>query len=136
MGKTFCSGQIIGFFPRLFSLSVLKEANISECGSRANEVWEWNLRWRKGLFAWKEDQVSQLLEIISNKRIESEIGDKWVRKDSETIVFSVKSAYGLLKGEGEEENSRFYKCFWKIKALPSAHVTTWRVIENKVASPR
>ena len=49
-------------------------------------------------------------------------------------MFSVKSAYGLLKGEGEEENSRFYKCFWKIKALPSAHVTTWRVIENKVAS--
>jgi len=78
---------------------------------KANEVWEWNLRWRRGLFAWEEDQVSQLLETISNRRIESEIGDKWVWKDSETTMFPVKSAYGLLKGEGEEENSRFYKSF-------------------------
>jgi len=86
------------------------------------------------LFAWEEDQVSQLLETISNRKIESEIGDKWVWKDSETTLFSVKSAYGLLKGEGEEENSRFYKSFWRIRALSSAHVIAWRVIENKVAS--
>jgi len=57
------------------------------------------------------DQVSQLLETISNRRMESAIGDKWVRKDSETTVFSVKSTYGLLKGEEEEEDSRFYKSF-------------------------
>jgi len=49
-------------------------------------------------------------------------------------VFSVKSAYGLLKGEGEEEDSRFYKSVWRIKALPLAHVTAWRVIENKVVA--
>jgi len=120
-------------FPRLFSLSVLKEANICECGSRANGIWEWNLRWRRGLFAWEEDQVRQLLETISNRRIESEIGDKWIWKDSETTIFSVKFVYGLLKGEGGEEDSRLYKSFWRIKALPSAHVTTWRVIENRLA---
>ena len=37
-------------------------------------------------------------------------------------------------GEGGEKNSRFYNSFWQIKALPSAHVTTWRVIENRVAT--
>jgi len=37
-------------------------------------------------------------------------------------------------GEGREENLRFYNSFWQIKALPSAHVTTWRVIENRVAT--
>ncbi|XP_068461617.1 uncharacterized protein [Phaseolus vulgaris] len=55
-------------------------------------------------------------------------------EDSETTMFSVKSAYGILKEEGGEEDSRLYKSLWRIKALPSAHVTTWRVIENKVAS--
>jgi len=61
------SGDLKSRFPRLFSLSVLKEANIRECGSKANGVWEWNLRWRRGLFTWEEDQVSQLLETISNR---------------------------------------------------------------------
>jgi len=37
-------------------------------------------------------------------------------------------------GEGGEENLRFYNSFWRIKALPSAHVTTWKVIENRVAT--
>jgi len=60
--------------------------------------------------------------------------DKWVWKDSETTVFSVKPTYGLLRGEGVEENIWMYNFFWKIKALPSAHVTVWRVIENKIAS--
>jgi len=70
------------------------------------------------LFVWEEDQVSQLLETISSKRLQSEIGDKWIWKDSETTVFSVKFAYGLLKGEKGEEDSRLYKFFWRIKALP------------------
>ena len=72
------------------------------------------------MFAWEEEQESQLLEMISNKRLEMETVDKWVWKDSESTKFSVKSAYGFLRGEGSEEDSRRYNFLWKIKALPSA----------------
>ena len=34
-----------------------------------------------------------------------------VWKDSETTVFSVKSAYGLFREEGVEENMRMYNFF-------------------------
>ena len=71
--------------------------------------------------------------MISNKTLEMETMDRWVWKDSDSTKFSVKSAYGFLRGEGSEEDLRRYKFFWKIKALPSAQVTAWRVIENKVA---
>ena len=27
-----------------------------------------------------------------------------------------------------------YNTFWEIKTLPPAHVTTWRVLENKIAT--
>jgi len=27
-----------------------------------------------------------------------------------------------------------YESFWRIKAQPSSHVTTWRVLEDKIAS--
>ena len=57
-----------------------------------------------------------------------------VWKDSESEVFSVKSAYDILRGKEEEENLRWYNFFWRIKALPSIHVTTWRVIENKITT--
>ena len=60
--------------------------------------------------------------------------DKWVWNDSETTTFSVKSACRSLRRDGGEEVSRLYNFFWRIKALPSAHVTAWRVIQNKVAS--
>jgi len=48
--------------------------------------------------------------------------------------FFVQSAYGFLRGEEEGRNLRLYDFFWKIKALPSAQVTAWRVIENKLAT--
>jgi len=48
-------------------------------------------------------------------------------------MFPFKSTYGLLRVEGVEEVLRMYNFFWRIKAFPSAQVTTWRVIENKIA---
>jgi len=63
-------------FPRLFSLFVNKEANLCDCGIWGNRTWEWNLRWRRGMFAWEEEQKSQLLEMISTKMLEMETMDR------------------------------------------------------------
>jgi len=60
--------------------------------------------------------------------------DFWVWKDGEPLVFSVKSAYGVLRGYSEGELSNLYKFFWSIKALPTAQVLAWRVLENKIAT--
>ena len=87
-----------------------------------------------GSFCLGGGSSKPLLEMISNKRLELKIADKWVWKDSEPATFSVKSAYGLFMVEGGEEDSRMYKFFWRIKAFHSAHVTAWKVIENNVAS--
>ena len=37
--------------------------------------------------------------------------DKWVWKDGDLIEFSVKFAYGFLRGEGSEEDLKRYKFF-------------------------
>ena len=60
--------------------------------------------------------------------------DTWVWRDGAFPEFSVKSAYGVLKGHSEGELSNLYKFFWSIKALPAAQVLTWRVLENKIAT--
>jgi len=63
-----------------------------------------------------------------------ETKEKWVWKGCESVEFFVKSAYSLLRGEEAEDCPKMYNFFLRIKALPSAHVTTWRVIENKIAT--
>jgi len=48
--------------------------------------------------------------------------------------FSVSSAYNILRELCERECSSLFASFWKIKALPSAFFTAWRVLGNKIAS--
>ena len=48
--------------------------------------------------------------------------------------YSVKYAYVFLRGELEGENNYVYVNFWRIKILPSTHVTAWRVLENKLVT--
>jgi len=49
-------------------------------------------------------------------------------------VYSVKSAYVSLRRDVEGENKIVFDKFWRCKALPSAHVTAWRVLSNKIAT--
>jgi len=58
----------------------------------------------------------------------------WIWKYGESLEFSVKLAYGILRGEIEGESSCMFNSFWRIKALHSTHVITWRVLENMIAS--
>jgi len=49
-------------------------------------------------------------------------------------VFTVKSAYKILKESAQGEEGDLYVGFWKVKAQSSALVTTWRVLEDKILS--
>jgi len=60
--------------------------------------------------------------------------DRWVWKDDDCIGYTVKSTYGFLRGKVYGDPLSLYSYFWKIKALPSTHVTAWRVLENKIAT--
>jgi len=60
--------------------------------------------------------------------------DSWVWKYGDFSTYSVNSAYVSLRGELEGENTSVYENFWRIKAFPSAHVTSWKVLENNVAT--
>lgn len=52
-------------FPRLFSISVQKECIIADMGSWQGDVWQWNFIWRQQLFAWDEQLVTELFQLIN-----------------------------------------------------------------------
>lgn len=52
-------------FPRLFMMSSQQEARICEVGGWRNEVWNWNLSWRRPMLQRESIKVADLLNIIS-----------------------------------------------------------------------
>ena len=59
--------------------------------------------------------------------------DRWVWKVGGLQTFSVISAYSLLRRDVEVDFSPTYSKLWSCKVVPSALVTAWRVLENKIA---
>ena len=58
----------------------------------------------------------------------------WVWKHGETNTFTVKLAYKILKEDGQGDEGDWYVDFWRMKAQPSALLTAWRVMKNKIVS--
>jgi len=52
----------------------------------------------------------------------------------EPQTYLVNSAYVLLRQYRDEESPSVFSKQWRSKALPSAILTAWRVLENKIAT--
>ena len=50
------------------------------------------------------------------------------------LTFTVNSAYVQVRRARGGESSSVYSKLWRCKVLPSALVTAWRVLENRVVS--
>jgi hypothetical protein len=61
-------------------------------GQWSNNVWSWNLEWRRGLFQWEVDLVAKLESAISESSFLAR-DDSWVCDIGE---YSVKAGYSFL----------------------------------------
>jgi len=127
-------GNLKSVFRRLCSLSCLPESKVAECGYWVDGVWKWNLLWRRNLFEWEKDLERQHFEMLQGLRLVLDMDDGWVWKNGEFSMYTINSAYVLLRGEPEGGINIGFVMLWKTKALPSAQVTAWRVFENKLAT--
>jgi len=78
--------------------------------------------------------VSHFFQLFQGLSLDLEEVDSWVWKDGEFQVYTVKFAYNCLRRVREGENVYMYTKFWRCKAVPSALVFAWRVLENKTAT--
>jgi hypothetical protein len=84
-------------FPRLFLLSIAKEAKIGDLVTVEDEHITWNLGWRRALFLWEEELVNNLLVSLEVVTLSSR-EDRW-RWKWDPVGFSVKSAFEVLSKE-------------------------------------
>jgi len=124
-------GSLKRKFSRLFSISYCREAKLRQAEGWNNNV-EWF--WRRSLFDSEKQMEQELVRMLGTKSITEGKEDKWVWKVSDVAEFIVQSTYRVLRSDGQEEGVAMYEDFWRIKAKPSAYITTWRVLENKITS--
>ncbi|KAL4322013.1 uncharacterized protein LOC107636929 [Arachis ipaensis] len=128
-------GSLKDRFPRLFSISNQCGAVIGECGFWDGLEWVWNLQWRRELFQWELDLLSQLNEALRPVRLASNREDRVVWKYDKLGIFSTNSFVQVLQ-EGmlsEEATSySFTKTIWKGLVPPRVELFAWFVLVGRV----
>jgi len=84
-------------FRRLFHLSLQVDHKVGELGhwGGGDNVWVWDFTWRRPLFVWESDLLSDLLALATKPpKVERE--DTWSWTNSPDGRYSVKSAYSIL----------------------------------------
>jgi hypothetical protein len=124
-------------FPRLFSLSVQKEASIRDVAVIGEDFTVWNLNWRRGLFVWEDSLVTRLRALLSQVILSTGTDLWWWKADPEG-VFSVKSAYSLLFAELSEmvdlggRVNPVFDLIWKSPAPSKLIAFSWQLIHNRI----
>jgi hypothetical protein len=124
-------------FPRLFSLSVDKEAKIRDLAVIGDENIVWNLNWRRVLFVWEEILVHDLRVFLRHVKLSVGTDFWWWKADSDGF-FSVKSAYFLLFSEvsGAVEfvgrANPVFERIWKSPALSKLIAFSWQLLHNRI----
>jgi hypothetical protein len=124
-------------FPRLFTLSLQREAAISEVSDVNGDQLIWRLVWRRRLFSWEEDLLNDLLGRLQQVKLSMDPDVWWWNPDAEGS-FSVKSTYSLLCKEFFEEvvvNGSLKLVFEKIwsSPVPSKIIAfSWQLLHNRI----
>jgi len=121
-------------FSRLYSICSAKDAKVAELEFWSNGVWGWQLAWRRLFFNWENPLVDQLSHLLLEAMLASGEADRWIWKVRGLQTFSVNSAYNLVRKDREVVSSSVFRKLWRCKAVPSAVLTAWRTMENKLAT--
>jgi hypothetical protein len=73
-------------FPRLFGISLQKFDSINDMGNLRDGRWIWELRWRRDLFVWEEDQFRDFWDSIGSF-LPSNNPDQWLWGGMLVLVF-------------------------------------------------
>jgi hypothetical protein len=126
-------------FPRLFSVSSIKEAKVAGAGSWVNGRWCWSIAWRRNLSVWEDELHVQLMEILLGASL-SMTKDKWVWSVEDDGVFSVKSCYSLLSRRAVSlvdipaVHNFVFQRIWKSVAPLKVNAFFWQALIDKIPS--
>ncbi|XP_057755327.1 uncharacterized protein LOC130974465 [Arachis stenosperma] len=73
-------GKLSERFPNLHRAAADKACTISDCGFWDGYVWRWGLQWRRALWSWEEQELTELQSSLAKVGIRQSEVDKLVWK--------------------------------------------------------
>ncbi|KAK2446576.1 hypothetical protein QL285_017365 [Trifolium repens] len=124
-------------FPRLFSISLQQNDSVSALRGAEDGVERWNFVWRRRLFVWEENLLSDLREVINNVTLVNE-RDRWGWIPNAGGDFSVKSAYDTVvklfvpMESMEQVYTRAFATLWKCVAPSKVLGFAWQLLLERI----
>ena len=120
-------------YPQLFTISKQQNELISTMGSFHQNIWRWNLKWRRHLFEHEEGVAVAFMDEISAYPIQCHLKDTVLWKAEPTGLYSTRSAYRLLSNQNSSaSDGRNFQIIWSLKIPPKAAIFTWRLIKDRL----
>lgn len=124
-------------FPRLFNISLFKEAKIGDmCDSIDGEI-TWNFGWRREPFIWEQNLIDNLLALLEDFTLGADM-DKWWWTPDDGGNFSVNSSYRVLEGivlldDGLNDlEERVFGDLWKSSAPSKVIAFSWMTLLDRI----
>ncbi|GKV04142.1 hypothetical protein SLEP1_g16340 [Rubroshorea leprosula] len=97
-------------------------------------TWSWNLRWRRELHTWEDNQVEHLHQLLSCKHPQRAKKDSWCWSHEKKGQYSVKSAYQLLLSCETNDCTRIMKKCWNKMEPNKVCSFAWLLLQNRIPS--
>ncbi|MCH82598.1 F-box family protein [Trifolium medium] len=110
---------------------------VSDVGVFDGDRWSWRLNWRRSLFQWEMDSVSNILAILDTFR-PSLAADKWWWNFASDGCFSVKSAFDSISKDLIDVpplttlEVRTFSKIWESPAPSKVIVFSWQLLYDRV----
>ncbi|KAJ9696951.1 hypothetical protein PVL29_008942 [Vitis rotundifolia] len=123
-------GPLCESFPSLFSISLTKNAWVSEVWNPVSDGDGWTPLFTRAFNDWEIESVERLLQKIHVCRVQRDEEDKVIWTVSKNGAFSVKSLYSILERGG---SSLFpSKSIWRVRVPPKVAFFAWEASWGKV----
>lgn len=112
---------------------------IVDMGSWSNGKWEWNLSWRRAIFGWEEELLTEFRLVIDQIELRVDREDIWLWVYNFDGSYSSKSAYRQIQklsqslaDQWEFSNNTFFESFW-FNLVPLKVLTfSWQMILDRI----
>nr|KYP61726.1 Putative ribonuclease H protein At1g65750 family [Cajanus cajan] len=127
-------GPLCNRYSRLFSIASDKDVSVANMVLWRDGGFEWIWSWRRSLFQWELDLLSQLAADLGSTVLKNDCCDRWCWKDSNDEIYNVKSAYKAVINDGIYANFLLHKFLWSSCVPSKVSGFAWKALLNRIPS--
>jgi reverse transcriptase-like protein/endonuclease/exonuclease/phosphatase family protein len=133
LDKWVTGGSLKERFPRLFLISIQREATVHQMGTWVENEWVWGFKWRRQLFDWEIEDLERLKLLLQQIKPDNNKKDGVNWKGVDYHHFPIKL---VLEQVYEDIPPTIPKpitaLLWSIKVPPRVQLTIWMACLEKL----